>query len=266
MKIALVQSELVWGNVSENLLRFERKVSACRGYDMILLPEMFTSGCMMVKKSPEVAMAEKMAVASRFVEIREKMSAWAFESDALVAGSTVYEEEGRYYNRLIVALPDGQCLYYDKRHCFRMGGENEHFSAGDEQLVFDFRGVRIAAFICYDLRFPVWCRNTRQYDLALFVANWPASRREVWNTLLKARAIENQAYVAAVNCVGTDTNGLRYAGDSVVLDARGNTVAAAKEFVEEIVVGECDLRTLHDFRSKFAVLEDRDDFQWTDKK
>lgn len=260
LKVALIQSSLAWGQVDENLNIFEEKTAKCSGCDVILLPEMFVSGCMMTKKSREVAMAEKIQVALRYQDVRQMMQGWAKREDALVIGSTAYEEEGRYYNRLIAAFPDGYFLYYDKRHCFRMGSENEHFSAGNQHLVFNFRGAKIAAFICYDLRFPVWCRNVQDYDVALFIANWPESRREVWKTLLKARAIENQAYVAAVNCVGTDTNGLKYVGDSMVVDPRGNVVKSADEWQEEIVIVDCDMAALHEFRRKFQVLEDRDDF------
>lgn len=260
MKIALVQTSLIWGNVEENLHVFDQKLTKCCGCDVIVLPEMFTSGCMMVKKSREIAMAEKMRVAARYRDVRKKMLEWSAQCDALVIGSTVYEEGEHYYNRLIAAFPNGECRYYDKRHCFRMGGENEHFAAGKEHLVFEFRGVKIATFICYDLRFPVWCRNTRNYDLAVFVANWPESRREVWKLLLKARAVENQSYIVGVNCVGTDKNGLHYAGDSMVLDARGEMIAMAGECREEIVVADCDMEKLHDFRRKFPVLEDGDEF------
>lgn len=262
MKIAIIQYALVWGNVDANLERVERLVAECGACDLILLPEMFASGCMMGKKAPEKAVAEKVAVAGRFEEVRARMLAWAKAQDAAVVGSTAYGEEGKFYNRLVVALPDGRCLYYDKRHCFRMGGENEHYAAGRDRLVFDFRGARIAAFICYDLRFPVWCRNVEDYDVALFVANWPESRREVWNALLKARAIENQAYVAAANCVGEDAGGLRYSGDSALWDARGRQVCVAAEYREEILVADCDLQGLREFRRKFAVLADRDCFEW----
>ena len=247
MKIALLQSSLAWGQVEENLKNFDRKLSSCLDCDLILLPEMFTSGCMMVKKSAEQAMAEKIAVASYYEETRQRMSEWAARQDAVVAGSVVCQEGERYYNRLVVAFPDGRELFYDKRHCFRMGGENEHYSAGKNRLVFEFRGVKIAAFICY--------------DLAVFVANWPDSRRDVWNTLLKARAIENQCYVVAVNCAGEDGCGLRYAGDSGIWDARGRQQCVATEYGDEILIGECDLQRLHDFRRKFAVLEDRDFFE-----
>ena len=261
MKIALVQSALTWGEVDVNLDNFDDKLRPELHCDVILLPEMFVSGCMMVKTSREVAEAEKNKVAMRYAEVREKMKEWAGRQNALVMGSTVYKENDRYYNRMIVAFPDGQCLYYDKRHCFRMGGENEHFSAGEQQLVFDFRGFRIAAFICYDLRFPVWSRNTQAYDLAVYVANWPESRREVWNAWLKARAIENQAFVAAVNCVGEDNHGLIYAGDSAVWGAKGELVAGAGAFQEEILIADCNLESLWEFRRKFPVLEDRDNFQ-----
>ena len=261
MKLALVQSELVLGNVTENLRRFDEKMAECPDCDIILLPEMFTSGCMMVKKAPEVAMTEKRTLADRFGDVLRQMLSWSEKYNAVIVGSTVYEEKERYYNRLIVAFPDGSSEYYDKRHCFRMGGEKEHFFPGNRQLTFEYRGVKIAAFICYDLRFPVWSRNTDGYDIAIYVANWPESRREIWKTLLKARAIENQAFVAGVNCVGADYNAIQYAGDSMVVDARGNLLGCAGEFKEEVLVVDCDIAGLHDFRHRFAVLDDRDFFR-----
>ncbi len=260
MKIALIQTSLIWGNVEENLRLCADRVAGCNGCDLILLPEMFTFGSMMAKVPREVADVEKKEVAGRFPEVQQKMQEWAMQRHAVVAGSTVYEENGIYYNRLIAAFPDGHSLFYDKRHCFRMGGEKEHFSGGNHHLVFDFRGVRIAAFICYDLRFPVWCRNTRGYDLAFFVANWPEARRQAWEVLLRARAVENQAYIAGVNCVGCDHNGILYAGDSFVADPWGNIRKKAREYEEETVMVECDMAALRDYRRRFAVLEDRDEF------
>lgn len=260
MKLALIQSELLWGDVTGNLHQFGQKIAACREADLILLPEMFTFGSMMVKRSEEVVLAEKQEVASRYGEIEQTLLDWSKSCQAVVVGSTVYETEGSYYNRMIVAFPDGSSRYYDKRHCFRMGGENEHFASGNQRLVFEYQGVRIAAFICYDLRFPVWCRNTEEYDLALYIANWPAARRKVWQTLLKARAIENQAYVVGVNCVGTDLNGIVYAGDSMAVDARGEVLGILPEFQEGVLWVDCDCTLLQEFRQKFAVLEDRDAF------
>lgn len=260
LKIALVQSAIAWGNVEENLRAYDRKFSCNLGCDLIILPEMFCSGSIMVKKARESVMVEKEKNASFYEAIRQKMTAWARCQNALVMGSTVCREGEVYYNRLVVAFPDGNCLYYDKRHCFSMGGECEHFSAGSRQLVFEFRGIKIAAFICYDLRFPVWSRNTQGYDLAVYVANWPESRREAWNALLRARAIENQAFVAAVNCVGVDNDGLSYAGDSVVLDAYGKIIAACREREEDMAIGRINIAGLHAFRGKFPVLDDRDHF------
>lgn len=260
MRIALVQSELAWGQVDKNLASFDNRLCSVLNCDVIVLPEMFTSGCVMMKKDYEIALAEKKAIAGRFTEVQNRMLEWAKRQNAAVMGSTVYEREGQWFNRMIVAFPDGKTLFYDKRHCFRMGGENEHFTGGEKRLVFEFRGVRIATFICYDLRFPVWCRNTDQYDVAIFSANWPESRREVWNTLLRARAIENQAFVVGVNCVGKDPAGLMYTGDSSVWDAKGNMVKAAEIYRDEIVTAECDIVGMRDFRRKFPVLEDRDIF------
>lgn len=260
MKIALVQSSIVWGDVGANLGNFDRKLSELGGCDLILLPEMFASGSMLVKQDKKLADADKKKTASFYDKVKQTMSDWAKRQDALVMGSTVCEEAGLFYNRMIAAFPDGSCLYYDKRHCFRMGGENEHFQAGERHLSFDFRGVRVAAFICYDLRFPVWSRNVDLYDLAVYVANWPESRRKVWQLLLRARAIENQAFVAGVNCVGTDAAGLTYAGDSVVIDAKGEVVGMCRDFEEEIRIVEIDMEGLRHFRNKFAVLDDRDVF------
>lgn len=259
-KIALIQSFLVWGDEEQNLRNFDKKLIKPLGSDIILLPEMFISGSMMVKKDKSVADTLKKKTASYFDKTVEMMQGWALRQDALIMGSTVYEEHAKYYNRLVVAFPDGQCLYYDKRHCFRMGGENEYFTAGNSRLVFDFRDIKIAAFICYDLRFPVWSRNTEVYDLAVYVANWPESRRDVWRTLLRARAIENQAFVAGVNCVGTDDNGLKYAGDSMLVNARGEVVIAGEDFKEQIIVADINTDELHEFRRKFSVLEDGDSF------
>lgn len=260
MRVALVQSLLLGGNVEGNLEAFGRKLSRCRGHDLVLLPEMFASGCLRQEAPEEAVLKEREEVACRFGEIRDRMLFWAGECDAVVAGSAVCREGTHYYNRLVVAFPDGHCLYYDKRHLFRPGGEGEYFSAGERPLLFEFRGMKMAAFICYDLRFPVWCRNVRGYDLAFFVANWPEMRREAWEILLKARAVENQAFVAGVNCVGTDVNGLRYAGGSMLVDARGKELTERVEFREGIFSADCDPEGLRKFRERFPVWKDRDHF------
>lgn len=261
MHIALLQSFLIWGKPEENLNNFDYKLADIEGCDIILLPEMFTSGSMMVKREPGKVKAELEIAARWYEKVRQKMTEWAARQKAVVIGSTVCREEGNYYNRLIVAFPDGKSESYDKRHCFRMGGEQEYFTPGNSRLIVDYKGVKIAAFICYDLRFPVWSRNVENYDLAVYIANWPASRREVWQTLLRARAIENQCYVAGVNCVGKDNNGLVYSGDSMLVDARGQVMVQGEEGREVVVRAKLDAEQLHGFRKRFPVLEDRDSFR-----
>lgn len=143
-----------------------------------------------------------------------------------------------------------------------MGGEGQHFTGGEQRLVFEYKGVRIAGFICYDLRFPVWCRNTDDYDIALFVANWPKPRREMWKALLRARAIENQSIVVGVNRVGMDGVGLAYIGNSTTFDAKGETVGACRNYRDEVVCVEVDIEEMHAFRKRFPVLADRDSFRF----
>lgn len=261
MKITLVQARLAWGDPRKNLEQFAERLRGIRDTDVIVLPEMFTSGYMITSRNkPEITSCLD-AYALEYGRVREAMAGWASVHGAVVMGSTVYGESGRFYNRLLVAFPDGTFLHYDKRHCFMMGGESEYFTSGHEQLVFDYKGVRFAGFICYDLRFPVWCRNTRDYEVAVFAANWPEQRREVWNTLLRARAIENQCFVVGVNCVGQDTAGLFYAGDSAVVGAKGETAGRCADCAEDVVCVELDIEGLRKFRKSFPVLCDRDNFE-----
>jgi len=251
MKVCVVQAPLEWEDVAANLEAFERRLATVERGDVIVLPELFTSG---------FTMKGKERAASFYKEVCARMQVWARERDALVMGSTVYEEEGHYYNRLVAAFPDGEIACYDKRHCFTMGEEHKHFTPGQDLLVVSFRGLRIATFICYDLRFPVWSRNTSGYDVAVYVANWPEARRKVWRVLLQARAIENQCYVVGVNCVGEDGNGLRYAGDSMVVSPKGEIVWAGTPFAEEVAMVTLDEADLRLFREKFPVLKDQDLF------
>ena len=229
MNVAIVQAHLEWENVPVNLKLFNKRIAAIEGANIIVLPEMFVSGFTMKGKER-------------------------------VMGSTVYFEDEHYYNRLLVAFPDGKILHYDKKHLFTMGEEKEHFTAGNELLVFDYQGVRIAPFICYDLRFPVWSRNTCGYDLAVYVANWPEARRQPWQILLMGRAIENQCYVIGVNRVGEDGVGLSYSGDSAVISPKGDVLVACEPFADEVKQVDIDLKALREFRVKFPVLEDRDEF------
>lgn len=177
-----------------------------------------------------------------------------------ICGSYIIQENDRFYNKWIFVSPDKQSWSYDKRHLFTMGNEGTFFSPGNKRLIFAFRGVRISAVICYDLRFPVWCRNRDEYDLLINSANWPEARRDVWITLLKARAIENQCYVAGSNRTGVDNNGIIYCGDSMIVDSRGTIIASAGQNKESAVTTEISMTDLSEFRKKFPVLHDADNF------
>ncbi len=183
------------GDVDANLEAFQKRVEKCRGCDMIVFPELFVSGCEMKKKDKEVAVQTKDEIAGYYPTVIEKMKEWAAGSGALIIGSTIYKEEG-FYNRLLAVFPDGHYEYYDKHNCFKKG------SSRRKQLVLNWKGHRLATYICYDLRFPDWSRNEDRYDTAIYIANWPESRRDDWNRLLRERAIENQANIIAVNCAG----------------------------------------------------------------
>jgi len=180
--------------------------------------------------------------------------------DKVLCGSVVIEEAGAYYNRFVAVYPDGDVITYDKRHLFRMAGEHQHYSAGGEKIVFEVDGWRICPMVCYDLRFPVWFRNRNEYDVLLCVANWPAARRAAWNTLLRARALENQVYVAAVNIVGVDGNAVVYTGGSACYAPDGDVLG---EVFDDPQTLNCTLSAsvLQDLHQAFPVSRDADDFE-----
>ena len=232
VKVALVQAHLAWGDVAANLRDFDKRVRSCKGCDMIVFPELFTSGCEMKKRDKEEAVCSKDGVASYYPLVIKRMRKWAKRSGALVVGSTIYKEEGKYYNRLLAVYPDGKYEYYDKHNCFKKGS----FSPGDRHLALEWKGIRFSTYICYDLRFPEWSWNHGEYDVAIYIANWPESRRDDWNRLLRERAIENEAYVIAVNCAGPDLTGLMYRGESCVIAPDGEVRAKCRDYRDDIVV------------------------------
>jgi len=209
LKVTLLQAKIAWQDPAANLTHYAGMLENIGPTDLIILPEMFTTGFTM---DPATNAETMGGTAVRWMAERAKAH------QAVVTGSLVIEEAGEYYNRLIWMRPDGTCATYNKRHLFAMAGEHEHYVAGRERLVVELNGWRICPMVCYDLRFPVWARNDDAYDLLIYTANWPNRRSYDWNTLLKARAIENQCYVVAVNRVGTDANGHEYNGDSCVID------------------------------------------------
>ncbi len=234
LRVALVQSNLSWGNIDENIAAFEAKISSIDSCDLIVLPELFISGCDMRKQDKELKVAEKHRVASEYPNVIERMREWAVESGAVVVGSTIYEHADKFYNRLLALYPDGRVLCYDKHNCFKMGS----FDPGEEQVVIDVKGCRLATYICYDLRFAEWSRNDGRYDGAIYIANWPESRAEDWSSLLSERATENSAYVIGVNCVGVDLAGINYMGDSSLYSPSGSLIDKCATGEEEILIVE----------------------------
>lgn len=252
LKITLLQSTITWENPAANLAHYEEMLAQLTGpTDLIILPEMFTTGFTM----DAAANAEPMDGPTM-----RWLAAQAAEYNAVITGSLIIGENSKYYNRLIWMQPDGEYKTYDKRHRFAMAGEHEHYEAGTERLVIEYKGWRICPLICYDLRFPVWSRNDDAYDLLVYTANWPDRRAYDWLTLLRARAIENQCYVAAVNRVGTDANGHGYNGDSCVIDPGWRHVLWHAEKVEAVQTVTLSAAHLADVRQRLPFLVDRDDF------
>jgi predicted amidohydrolase len=252
MKLALVQSDIVWENKMENLNKLESFVSSVpSNTEIVVLPETFNTGFSMG--------TEKLAEAPRSVTF-DWMRSMAQKGNYGICGSYIVKEDSRFYNRWIFISPSGEYWQYDKRHLFSPGNEDKIFTPGNQRIIFKFRGLSICPNVCYDLRFPVWSRIRNDYELLINSANWPESRRDVWLTLLKARAIENVCFVAGVNRVGTDGEGNKHCGDSMILGPRGELIASARQNEECIVSGEISAVDLSEFRKKFPVLKDADRF------
>ena len=245
-RVAIVQRDIAWKDIAANLEALERELEGVEA-DVVVLSEMFATG--FVTDPRETADEGR---------VRDWMVAMAAKMDAAIVGSVAVKVGDEFRNRMYFAKPTGEVEYYDKRHLFSVGGEAEHFTAGDERKVVEWRGVSYLLEICYDLRFPVWSRQRGDYDAVIYAALWPAPRREVWRTLLRARAIENQAYAIGVNRIGEEP-GLKYAGDSAVIDFYGRAMVDLEDRAEVTTV-ELDCEALETFRRKFAVAADADSF------
>jgi predicted amidohydrolase len=250
LKVTLIQTSLFWENIESNLSLFDEKIDGIRDEtDLIVLPEMFTTGFSMN--------AEKLAqdMGGTSVKwLREKSR--SRQTD--ITGSVIIRENGKYFNRLLWAKPDGTLLHYDKRHLFRMTGEEKVYSGGDKNIAVELKGWRIRPFICYDLRFPCWTRNfNNSYDVAIFIANWPEKRSYHWKILLAARAIENQSYIIGVNRVGEDGNGYYHSGDSSVIDPAGNIIFR-KQDEESVYTASLSYPVLQEYHKSFPVWMDAD--------
>ncbi len=289
LSVTVIQTSLYWENPTANLANLEEKIAQISTQsDLIILPEMFTTGFTMNVKN----VAEPMNFTT-FKWMRQQ----AKQTGAVITGSYIVKEGENYCNRLLWMRPDGTFEQYDKRHLFRMGGEHNHYAQGTKRLIVELKGWKICPLICYDLRFPVWSRNVREvvspksvshkeknerdsietkeenldslrlttydsltYDLLIYVANWPAVRSQVWDTLLQARAIENQSYCIGVNRVGADEMGLNYSGNSAIIDFKGNQLFYQKD--AEVINNQIlSKQELEDFRTKFPAYLDADEFE-----
>jgi predicted amidohydrolase len=257
LSVTLIQTALFWEDKAANLRMFEEKIRAIENrMELVVLPEMFSTGFSMEPQK----LAETMEG-----DTVNWMKEVAAENKIILTGSVIIEAEGKYYNRLIWMQPDGVYGYYDKRHLFAFAGEDQFYAPGAKRLITSVKGWKVNLQVCYDLRFPVWARQSpheegeAEYDLLLYVANWPERRNRAWKTLLCARAIENQCYVVGVNRVGNDNNGLNYCGDSMVIDPMGE-VLYHKANEEDIFTIILEKEKLADTRKKLPFLKDGDGF------
>lgn len=258
LKITLIQSDIHWEDIDANLSMFEEKIWRISGNtDVVVLPEMFTTGFSM--SAPRLAEHMNM-------KTFKWMKQMADHTGALILGSYIVKVHDRYYNRLLWMEPGGNYKTYDKRHLFRMGNEHKVYAAGESLLIATWRGWKICPLICYDLRFPVWTRNrydkdndSLSYDVAVYVANWPLARIEAWDTLLRARAIENLSYVVGVNRIGPDGSGVEHNGRSAIISPKGEPIFV-NEGAETIHTVDLNANSLHAFRDRFPAHFDADDF------
>ena len=251
LDITLIQTALAWEDAAVNRDHLERLIRMAGKTDLVVLPEMFSTGFSM----NATALAESMTG-----DTVNWLSRLAVELQTAICGSVIIKDNGQHYNRFVFAGGDGRIEKYDKRHLFRMSTEQEHYSPGTDRTVIELKGFRLFPQVCYDLRFPVFSRNDLKYDLAIYVANWPAARRLHWRALLAARAIENQCYVVGVNRIGRDGNGVVYSGDSLAFDFNGSALLDAKdgEGCFHVRIGR---QQLDDYRASFPAWKDADGFR-----
>lgn len=251
LQIAIIQKDLVWENAKENKAKLDVLLEDIQNVDVIILPEMFTTGFSMKPKF----LAEKMN-GETVLWMQQKAAFF----DAAIVGSIIIKEGDKYYNRMLFVHPNGKVEFYDKRHTFTLAGEHKEYASGASKVIVNYKDWKICPLICYDLRFPVWSRNSENYDVLIYVASWPKPRINAWKTLLKARAIENMSYCVGVNRVGVDANGYEYNGNSMAIDFLGNEITEVVENEEKIIYATLSKNELINLRSKLPFLEDKDQF------
>lgn len=251
MKIALVQTKLHWENPQLNRSHFEEIINKISdNVDLIVLPEMFSTGFTM----HPFDVAESMSGATV-----QWMQSLAKSKQTAITGSVVIKDNNQFYNRLLFVFPTGEVKTYDKRHLFTLAGEDKIYTSGTKKVIVEYKGFKICLLICYDLRFPIFARNVEEYDVLIFVANWPKPRINAWDILLKARAVENQCFVVGVNRIGKDNNEHEYNGHSQVVDYLGNYIAIPQE-TEGVCIVTLNKIEMLETRKKLNFLADRDDF------
>ncbi|OBQ57278.1 amidohydrolase [Tamlana sp. s12] len=252
LKVSWIQADLVWENPKQNRAAFSKHFeSLSDDTDLVVLPEMFSTGFTM--HAAEVAETMEGETVSWLKHM-------ASTYNTAITGSLVISEDDNYYNRLLFVEPSGKITYYNKRHTFTLVGEEQTYTAGAEKIILDYKGWKICPLICYDLRFPVWARNTEDYDLLIYVANWPKPRILAWDTLLKARAIENMSYCIGVNRVGIDGVNAVYSGHSAAYDVLGNLISELRPNEISVETVTLEKRHIEAYRNKFKFLNDQDRF------
>lgn len=254
LNITIIQTNLVWENVEGNLKHFDFKINnTTETADIVVLPEMFTTGFTM---NPQQFAEEHGGRGLQWMIEKAK------QKKCVLVGSISIKDKENFYNRLYWVKPDGSFQFYDKRHLFKMGNEDQFYSAGSEKLIIEYKGWKICPLICYDLRFPVWSKNQKEnsYDVLIYVANWPEVRAYPWKQLLIARAIENQSYVVGLNRIGNDGNGVSHSGDSAVINPRGELISSIQSQEDKTETVNLSSNYLLDFRKTFPVLSDGDSF------
>lgn len=251
MNVALIQTDIVWENPNQNRLILEDKITALHeSVDLIILPEMFTSG---------FTMQPSFVAETMNGETISWLKTIASTKNCAITGSLVITENGNFYNRMVFVFPNGEMQFYDKKHLFTLAGEDKIYTAGNEKVIVNYNDWKICLQVCYDLRFPVFSRNTENYDVLIYVASWPKVRTNAWDILLKARAVENLSYVIGVNRIGSDNNNLEYIGHSQLIDELGNFIIEPIEN-EGVFIASLDKNKMLQTRNKLNFLEDKDGF------
>lgn len=252
LKVALIQSDVVWEQAHQNCANFEKKIDSIKEtVDLIVLPELFSTGFTMNAES----VAETMKG-----ETVEWMLKIATKKQSALTGSVIIKDNNLFYNRMVFVHPSGKIDFYDKRHTFAYAGEDKVFASGKEKVILEYNGWKICPLVCYDLRFPVWSRNVEDYDVLIYSSSWPSPRMVAWNSLLKARAIENMCYCIGVNRIGSDFLGNDYSGHSGAYDVLGEKITNIQPGKEQMEIVELDKNHIISNREKYQFLNDRDTF------